>query len=221
MPESAPPEEGRRDRAVKRSWARPGGFHDYLVRLLKIGLPLAVGGLLAFLFLAPLGKDKEDSFLLDKKKVETARERLKMESAQYRGLDDQGRPFTVDAGRAIQQSSNVPIVDIAGMAAQIQLRDGPATLKADRARYHMDAQKVDVVGPIMVTAKDGYRLDTRDVAIDLNKHRLSGSNGVEGTMPLGRFTASTMEADLRNRSVTLGGRAHLRIVQGGLKGKAK
>jgi lipopolysaccharide export system protein LptC len=214
-------ESGRQERIAKRAWARPGGFHDVLVRLLKVVLPIAVGGLVAYLLLSPLGKDKEASFLLDKNKVDVARERLKMEAAQYRGLDGQGRPFSLDAAKAIQATSRVPIVDIRGMSARIQLKDGPGLLQADRARYHMDQQKVDVLGPILVTTGDGYRLETRDVNVDLNKHQLTGRNGVEGKMPLGAFTAGTMAVDLPGRRVSLGGRAHLHIVQGGLKGKAK
>jgi lipopolysaccharide export system protein LptC len=211
----------RRARVAKRSWARPGGFHDIFVRLLKIVLPITVGGLVAYLLLSPLGKDKEASFLLDKKKVEVAHERLKMEAAQYRGLDNRGRPFTVDAAKAVQATSKVPIVEINGMAARIELKEGPGRLEADRARYHMDQQKVDVLGPILVTTADGYRLETRDVNVDLNSHQLSGRDGVAGTMPLGRFSAGTMAADLPGRRVTLGGRAHLHIVQGGLRGKRK
>ncbi|HEY0413125.1 MAG TPA: LPS export ABC transporter periplasmic protein LptC [Allosphingosinicella sp.] len=214
-------ELAQRERVVKRGWAAPGGFHDVLIRLLKIGLPAAVGVLLAYLLLSPLGKDKEASFLLDKKKVGIARERMKMEAAQYRGLDNQGRPFTVDASKAVQAKSSVPVVDIDGMAARINLKEGPAMLQADRARYHMDAQKVDVVGPILVTSADGYRLETRDVNVDLNTHRLTGRQGVEGKMPLGRFSAGTLAADIPNRRVTLGGRAHLHIDQGGLRGKRK
>src|SRR3954447_20679896 len=104
-------ELAERERVVKRGWAAPGGFHDFLIRLMKFGLPAAVGLLLAYLLLSPLGKDKEASFLLDKKKVGVAHERLKMEAAQYRGLDNQGRPFTVDAAKAVQATSSVPIVD--------------------------------------------------------------------------------------------------------------
>jgi lipopolysaccharide export system protein LptC len=212
-------ELAQRERVVKRGWAAPGGFHDFLVKLLKIGLPAGVGVLIAYLLVSPLGKDKEGSFLLDKKKVDVAHERLKMEAAQYRGLDDRGRAFTVDAGKAVQATSKVPIVDINGMSAQIQLNDGPAMLKADHARYHMDAQKVDVVGPILVTAADGYRLETRNVSVDLNSHKLAGRQGVQGKMPLGTFSAGTMAVDLRNRQVQLGGRAHLHIAQGGLRGR--
>ena len=206
----APPRAARR-------WARPGGAHDWLVRALKILLPAGVGVLLAYLLLSPLSKNREISFLLDKNKVDVAQERLKVQQAQYRGQDNKGRAFTIDADRALQPSSSDPVVQIEGMAAKIQLDDGPASLAAKNGRYDMDKQTVDVLGPILFTAADGYRLETRDVAVDLNKNRLESGEGVEGKMPLGRFTAGKMEVDLPSRKVVLTGRARLHIVQGALK----
>jgi lipopolysaccharide export system protein LptC len=206
-----------RERAAKRSWARPGGAHDVIVRIMKIVLPVCVGLLLAYVFLSPLSKTREVSFLLDKNKVEVAKERMKVQSAQYRGLDNKGRPFVVTAERALQPSSTDPVVQISGMAAQIALVDGPGRVTAQRGRYNLDTQKVDVLGPINVTAPQGYRLQTRDVTMDFNTKTISGQNGVEGQMPLGHFTAGRLEADLHNRTVRLGGRARLHIVQGGLR----
>jgi lipopolysaccharide export system protein LptC len=103
------------------------------------------------------------------------------------------------------------------MAARIQLDDGPATITADRAKYNMDTQKVDVLGPILFTAADGYRLETRDVALDLNKQTAVSGGGVEGRMRLGRFTAGGMSVDLPQRRVVLTGRPRLHIEQGGLR----
>ena len=207
--------DGRR--AAKRGWARPGGAHDWLMRLLKVVLPAGVGLLLAYLLLSPLSKEKEISFLLDKNKVDQARERLKTQAAEYRGLDDKGRAFTIQAAQAVQAKSSVPVVDIGGMAARIQLDDGPATITADKARYNMETQKVDVLGPILFTAADGYRLLTRDVNVDLRARTMRSRGSVEGRMPLGRFSADRMQASLKDRTVTLSGRARLHIEQGGLR----
>jgi lipopolysaccharide export system protein LptC len=204
-------------RRARRGWAAPGGLHDWLMRFLKVVLPAGVGLLLAYLLLSPLSKEKEISFLLDKNKVDVARERLKMQAAEYRGLDNEGRPFTIQAAQAVQAKSSVPIVDIGGMAAQIQLDEGPATITADRARYNIETQKVDVLGPILFTAADGYRLETRDVDLDLNRHVAVSGGGVEGRMRLGRFTAGGMTVDLPQRRVVLTGRPRLHIEQGGLR----
>jgi lipopolysaccharide export system protein LptC len=173
--------------------------------------------LLAYLALAPLQKGPEISFILDKTKVDVARERMRVQSARYMGQDNLGRPFTIDAASAVQATSRDPIVDITGMSAELRLDRGPATITAEKGRYDMEAERVDVVGPIMFTAADGYRLRTRDVAVDLQERRLQSRGRVDGTMPLGRFSADRMTADLPSREVTLSGRARLHIVQGGLR----
>jgi lipopolysaccharide export system protein LptC len=214
-------ELAERERVVKRGWAAPGGFHDVIVRLLKWGLPAIVLVFLGYLLISPLSHDKEVSFLLDKNKVATAKERLKTQAAEYRGTDDNGRAFTLNADRAIQATSNVPIIQITGVKARMDLKDGEAVMRADSGRYHMDQQKVDVDGPVHVVSTNGDHLETRDASLDLNTHILSGQSGVEGDMPLGHFTATTMRADLRDHKLALGGRVHFHIVQGGLKQRKK
>jgi lipopolysaccharide export system protein LptC len=208
-----------RDRAVKRGWARPGSAHDWLVGLLKIVLPLGVGVVLAYLLLSPLSKRSENSFLLDKNKVQMAHERLKTQTAVYRGLDDQGRPFTVQAKNAVQPTSASPLVNVTGMDAKLQMQQGPATVQAEKGQYNIDKQQMQVEGPVHVQGANGYRLETRDVNIDLNTHRVTGHNGVQGTTDVGTFSADNMAADMRSRTVVLTGRAHLHIAQGGLRRK--
>jgi lipopolysaccharide export system protein LptC len=203
-----------RDRKVKRSWARPGSSHDRIVQLLKFGLPAVVGIILAFLALVPLEQRKEVSFLLDKNKVERANERLKVESAQYRGQDELGRPFVLDARSALQANSRDPNVQIAEMSARLQLDEGPAQIRADRARYNMEENRADVLGPVNFQTNDGYRLNTRDVTVDLRDRSLQSQNRVDGQTPLGTFSADRMMADLPERTVVLEGRARLHINQG-------
>jgi lipopolysaccharide export system protein LptC len=142
---------------------------------------------------------------------------MRVQAAQYRGQDNQGRPFVLDARAALQRSSTVPIVDIAGMSALMQLDNGPARLVADRARYDTSQESVQVIGPIQLSAADGYRMTTHDVAVDLRGRRLASQGSVQGQIPLGTFSAGRLEADLGNRTVTLSGRARLHIVQGGLR----
>jgi len=210
-------ELAERERVVKRGWAAPGGFHDHLIRALKIAMPALIGVVLAFLAFAPLEEKQEVSFVLDKNKVDQAEERMRVQSAQYRGQDSLGRPFILNARSALQESSAVPVVQIRGMSAQIQLDNGPARLRALAARYNMDSDQVDVVGPIVVTAADGYRLGTRDVRVDLRDRTLVSRGAVEGQMPLGRFTAGSLRANLDQRTVVLGGRARLHIRQKALR----
>ena len=207
-------ELAERERRVRRSWAAPGHGHDRLIQALKLALPAGIGVLLAFLAFSPLEEKQDVSFLLDKTRVDHAEERMKIESARYRGQDSRGRPFVLSARSAVQQSSTVPIVNVRDMQAQIMLDNGPARIVAERAMYNMATDKVGVIGPILVTAADGYRLRPRDVVVDLRNRRLASRGPVSGRMPLGRFVAGRLEADLAERRVVLSGRARVHIVQG-------
>lgn len=198
-------------RSARRRMARPGSFHDRVIGLLRIGLPMGVGVLAAFLVMAPLTAGGDVSFVLDKNKVEVARERLRIQAARYRGQDARGRPFVIDAGSAVQRSSAEPVVEMANLAARLQLPDGPATLAADRGTYRMDTEQVRVAGPVRFRAADGYRLDTTDAVADLRTRRLTGTGRVTGATPQGVFSADTMRADLEGRTVRLQGNARLRI----------
>jgi lipopolysaccharide export system protein LptC len=205
------------ERVVKRGWAAPGGVHDHFIRFLKIAMPALIGVVLAFLAFAPLEEKQEVSFVLDKNKVEQAEERMRVQSAQYRGQDNRGRPFLLNAQSALQESSADPVVQIHDMSAQIQLDSGPARLRALSARYNMDSDQVDVIGPIVLTGADGYRLGTSDVRVDLRGRTLASRGAVQGQMPLGRFTAQRLQADLDQRTVVLSGRARLHIEQNALR----
>lgn len=209
--------ESERDR--RHTWAAPGSTHDRLIRPLKTILPVAVGILAALLATAPFTHNSEVSFVLDKNKVEVARERMRVTEALYRGEDSKGQPFSLHAGSAVQRTSRDPIVELHDMSARILLNDGPAVLTADQGIYDMDRENVDVRGPVQFQSAGGYRLTTRDVAIDLKSRRMESRSPVDGRMPIGTFSANKLKADLHNRTVTLEGRARLRIDQNGIKGR--
>jgi lipopolysaccharide export system protein LptC len=201
----------------KQVWAVPGSAHDRLVRLSKIVLPSAVGILVAILALAPLGKKGDVSFILDKKKVESAHERMRVDTAQYTGSDDKGQKFVIVANNAVQPSSDVPIVNINGMRAQLEQPQGPLMIGAEKGRYNLDTQKMAIDGPVQVKGGDGYNLATRDVTVDMKQRQLQSAGPVSGSMRLGQFQAGQLHADLRSRTVVLDGGARLKIEQGAVR----
>ena len=204
--------EAARRASSRHDWALPGSSHDRLIGALKILLPIGIGILGAFLVTAPLPTGGDVSFVLDKHKVDVAHERLKTQAAEYRGEDGKGQPFTLTAGEARQRSSAEPLVRITGLAANIRLDDGPATLTAPRGVYDMGSQQVAVEGPIDVKGPRGYTMQTSAATINLKTRALASGGAVTGTVSQGAFSGDRMHADLQNRIVTLDGHAHLRIV---------
>ena len=204
-------------RSRRRRLAAPGGVHDAIVRVLAIGLPAAVGVVLALMIVTPLSPRGEVSFLLDRNEVAIAEDRFRVDQALYRGQDDRGRPFSLMAGQAVQRLSTEPVVRMRDLVARILLPEGPALLRAPQGRYDYEDEQVAIGGRVLFTAADGYRLSANGVDIDLDTRTLVGSGGIDGTIPAGTFSANTIRADLAARTIVLDGNARLRMTPGQLR----
>jgi len=210
-------EAADRKHEMLRHWAEPGSRHDTVIRAVKYGLPVLIVGLVIMLAIAPFERRGDVSFILDKNEVEQARERMRVEQARYTGEDNKGQRFLIVADRAVQQSSNVPVVTIEGMRARLNLARGPLSIAALKGRYDLEQEMVAVDGPIQVAGPDGYRLATRDVTVNLDSRTMQSKGAVSGEMPLGRFQAGSLSADLDERTVRLNGGVRLKIVQGAVR----
>jgi lipopolysaccharide export system protein LptC len=195
-----------RERTARQVWARPGGSHDWTVRVLKIILPAGIGALLAYLVFAPLANaDGDVSFVLAKDNVALAKERLRVTKAVYRGEDSKGRPFQISAGSAVQRTSREPIIRVSDITAQMQMTEGPATMSAKNANYDMDREVISVIGPMTFQTADGYKLDMNNVAIDMKTRTVSSASGVGGAVPQGNFSSGQMSANIKSRQVMMNG----------------
>jgi lipopolysaccharide export system protein LptC len=143
---------------------------------------------------------------------------MRVTRAIYRGDDSKGQPFKLEAASAVQATSRDPIVHLSQLNAQIQLTGGPATIRADRGRYDMDNQNIAIDGPVHFDSADGYHITTRDVLVDMDQRMAHSRGPVDGTMPLGHFSANRLSADLERHIVHLDGRARLHIVQARSRG---
>ncbi|MEM7689814.1 MAG: LPS export ABC transporter periplasmic protein LptC [Pseudomonadota bacterium] len=201
-------------RNKRQHFAAPGGRHDALVGFLARVLPIGVGIIAALMIITPLSPRGEVSFLLDRNEVAVIDERLSVSNAMYRGRDDEGRPFSITAGDAVQRSSAEGLVRMNDLIAQLLLPDGPARLSANGGIYDINSEVVEVDGAIEMRAVDGYRMTASGVSLDLEKREMVGDKGVQGEIPAGAFSARSMRADLSARTLTLEGNARLTVIPG-------
>ena len=204
-------------RNARKHFAVPGGSHDKLVKFLGAVLPMGVGIIAALMIITPLTPRGEVSFLLDRNKVAVIDERLRIDNALYRGQDNEGRPFSLTAGEAVQKSGAEGIVRMDDLVARLLLSDGPARISAEGGAYDIDQEVISVPDGIRLTAADGYTMVARGVSINLNTRRMVGEGGVEGSVPAGTFSANRLEVDMPARIITLDGNARLRMTPGKLR----
>ncbi|MEO1221638.1 MAG: LPS export ABC transporter periplasmic protein LptC [Pseudomonadota bacterium] len=204
-------------RSKRQDFAAPGGSHDKLIGFLARALPMGVGVVAALMIITPLSPRGEVSFLLDRNQVSVIDQRLSVDNAMYRGRDDSGRPFSITAGEAVQRSSAEGKVRMDDLLAQLLLEDGPAQLSAEGGVYDINEEIVDVFGTMRVRTADGYAISASGVQFDLESRTMSGSNGVEGAVPAGEFSADRMRGNLDARTISLEGNARLTMVPGELR----
>ncbi len=196
---------------ARQRLALPGSRHDRLMRVLKWLLPLLAALLLATIIIWPLASVREFSFLLSKDRVAMATERLRVDRAVYRGETRNGDAFRIDAASAVQESSAVPVVELKQLQAQLDGRDGLTMVTAPSGRYFMSDEKLRVDGPIKLTSRTGYKVDSGSVDVDMNKRTLASDQPVKGSIRVGDFRADRLMVDVDARVLVLEGRAHLRI----------
>lgn len=204
-------------RSKRQRLAAPGGSHDRLVKFLAAALPMGVGVIAALMIITPLSPRGEVSFLLDRNKVAMIDERLSVANAMYRGQDNDGQPFSLMAGDAVQKSSAEGIVRMKELVARILLPEGPARLGTETANYGLRDQIISTDGAIRLTSADGYNMLARGVMVDLAAKEMRGNGGVSGEIPAGTFSADRIAADLAARTITLDGNAKMRMVPGKLR----
>jgi len=198
--------------AIRARAALPGGGWDRFVAVVKVALPAAALVLLATIIVWPLTSAREFSFLLAKDKVAMSKERLRTDSAMYRGQTQNGQPFEIRAGGAVQRSSAVPVVELSRLSADVKLDDGPASVTAPSGRYEIDHDLLVIAGPVKMDSAAGYTLNGADVRVSLLDKSVITDVPVTGTLPLGTFRGNSLRADIGGKRVMLGGGTHLHIV---------
>ena len=190
--------------------ARSGAW-DRFVAVAKVGLPAAAVALLATIVIWPLTSAREFSFLLAKDKVAMSKERLRTETAVYRGDTAGGDPFVIRAAGAVQRSSAVPVIELDALTAEVRFADGPARVTAPGGRYEIDHDLLVVRGPVVMHSASGYSVDADDVRVSMADRTVVTDRPVSGTVPLGTYRAGSMRGDIGGQHIHLGGGTHLHI----------
>ena len=204
------------ERNYRQRWALPGGRHDRLIRAMRVVLPSIIGLLVAILAFSPFTGQQELSFVLNKDEVNLSRERLRVVEALYRGEDSKGRPFSLRAGSAVQKTSAQPVLEMTSLSGRISLKDGPASIIAQRGSYDLGKETMRVTGPLAVESS-GYDMVASNVELSLKNRTMQSFGPVSGRTKVGTFHAGRLRADLETRVVKLDGGVRLRINQNAIK----
>jgi len=140
---------------------------------------------------------------------------LTMSNPHFEGVDQQQRPFSVMARKAIQMDKSGDVMELEAPEADVTTQDGAwLAINADSGRFMRVAQKLDLDGAVSLFHDQGFELHTSDVEVDLAASSAHTNRPVQGQGPSGNMTADGLDVFDGGKRIVLLGHAHVSIYGG-------
>ncbi len=160
------------------------------VTTLKKLLPVVAAALLVALVLAPslrtgVGANR---VIYHVNTVSGDNAASRMQDAKYHGTDQQGQPFTITAGDAVEQGSDN--VSLTAPEGDITLKSGAwLMLKSNTGTFHQKSKKLGLEGNVTLYRNDGTVMNVAKADIDLHAGSAQSSSPVQVQGPFGTLNA--------------------------------
>jgi lipopolysaccharide export system protein LptC len=199
----------RRNPAALAALAR----RSTVVTVVKKLLPLTAVALLVALGLAPSWHSGPANRVTYHVSTAQAADASRMQGARYHGLDQQGQPFTITAGNAVEQGPNN--VALTHPVGDITLKSGAwLDLASDTGMFHQKSQILNLNGNVTLYRNDGTTVTTTAADINLQSGSAQGAAPTDVQGPFGTLHADHgfALAD-RGTEITFNGPATLTLTQ--------
>lgn len=187
--------------------------HTRVVGWLKVTLPLAALAILSTLFLLSDRIDPEDALPYAEVDVEKLAREPRMTAPTYAGTTSDGAALSLTAAEARPATDGAP-AKAAGLRLELTTPDGSRTeLLAATAVMNETTGQLVLSGGVTMTTSTGYRLETAEVAAELDRSSLESRAPVTATGPAGDIRADKMvlSQDIQTPS------AYLLVFKGGVR----
>ncbi|KAA2214083.1 LPS export ABC transporter periplasmic protein LptC [Teichococcus oryzae] len=186
----------------------------FFVRMARWLLPLGALGLLAAVALWPEFDSAEDRGRLALRRAgQTTTEAMRLSTARYQGLDEQGRPVNVTASQALQREQE--LIDLIRPRADMVTSGGAwVLLESEKGEYARDRNELDLAGQVTLWHEDGSTLRTEAAQIDLNAGNAEGDQPVAAQGPFGTLVSEGFRLENRGQVVVFTGQAKA-VLEGG------
>lgn len=135
--------------------------------------------------------------------------------AVYGGIDQRGRPFSINADKARNLSDRDVPMDLTAPKGRLTLKSGKdVELKAQAGEYDRQAERVDLSGDVRLLDPSGYDVRTSTATIDLPAGQASGDEPVVADGPLGTIRSQGFRVTDSGAVVQFTGRAHMTVAPG-------
>jgi lipopolysaccharide export system protein LptC len=193
--------------------------HSRRVRRLKVVLPLLAVALAAG-FAGYSFMSTPAAVAIQTEGTAFAEGKLVMNSPKLEGFTKDGRPYSVNATRAIQDFDKQDIVNLDGIDAKMPVEAANwARVEAVSGVYDRKANTLDVPTDILVTTTDGLVAKLKSAFLDINNGSLKSAAPVDIQAHGSRITADSMAVLDNGKRVVFETRVRVHIDPVQMKGR--
>ena len=185
--------------------------HTWFIRAMRLLLPaitiaLSAGILVTGGIFAPSGPVLESSSIGIENGV------LTMENARLTGIDEEDRPYAVNALTASQRLNQPSVINLDGIDAELSGGDTSwSSVAARTGRYDRDQEVLRLEDDVLVKSGEGYDVSLDSAYVDLRAGTVTSDDPVEIEMLNGTLQAQGMSIENRGETMHFFDGVSLRI----------
>lgn len=196
--------------------------HSGRVRFLKLALPIGGVATIVLLVAAYVATQfAPPSVEIGTTSIEDGK--LVMANPKLAGSDNNKRPYSLTADRAIQDADNPTRITLEAIQARLPVDDSNAAdIRAGIGVYDADAKTLDLSGKVAVDLNDGMTIRLEDAAIDIETGTLRTDSPVEVDTGRARVTSDSLTVQDRGKTIIFEKRVRMTLLPAGAaEGAAK
>jgi lipopolysaccharide export system protein LptC len=180
----------------------------FAVNAIKWTLPAGALLLLSSMALWPELGRLRDQERISLQRMTSAVGGATLTDARYRGVDEQGRPFTLTA--AVAQQVTDERIDLTAPKADIALANGTwLMLQSKHGVYLQNTNQLDLSQDVTLYRDDGTTVATASASIDLRLNAAAGAEPTHAEGPFGMLDAQGFTITDKGTAIQFTGPAHL------------
>ena len=205
---------GQADTAVKRPPRLPlRSRYSAFVHVLKLVLPALAVALVLLVVVWPQFDLGDSGFRVGVSKLQPeSAENLSMLNARFQGLDERGRPFTITADVATQETAESDVVYLDLPKGDLTLEDESwLAVTARKGVYDRVGEFLTLQGGVNIFHDQGYHLETEEARVDLEAGRAVSDKPTHAQGPFGTVDSQGIELTDDGKRIFFTGKSRLVI----------
>lgn len=180
----------------------------FAVNVMKWTLPAGALLLLSSMALWPELDRLRDQERISLQRMASAVGGATLTDARYRGVDEQGRPYTLTAATAQQVTDDR--IDLTTPKGDVTLANGTwLMLQSKRGVYLQNTNQLDLSRDVTLYRDDGTTVTTASASIDLKQDAAAGAEPTHAEGPFGTLDAQGFTITDKGTAIEFTGPAHL------------